>query len=417
MSAFDTSYRLNRERVQPSLPPISNIKKDASANKTNYLDIDSTFRDRNNYPNPADFVIPITYPGRGSTSASAIDPILDGVPYTGSETNIPGENVTQMSQATYGNPPVANVGQFIWMDPAEPMIQNYYINSILQINIAGVPEFRTIIAYDYPTTAGGVPVATVSVPFSVAMPPAGSVYYTRMAIPLFIGTVDATTVTPTTTSFALSAGASTANNVYNGSYVVFTSGANIGLAFPISAYNGNTLTVTLGLSMPTIPANGDAYEIDRFASDNASTLQYAANASKGKSTSYYSIELLWLTVPNQVMNVSYGGTIDSYPYVYVSLYNEGNNLANQVLYSNNPNSVTVLFKVPVNQYFGDTSFVTLKDCKMKQVVQIHPDQDLHFSVTLPDGTIIEFQEPDAFSPNAPNPLLQFSCSVALTKLN
>lgn len=410
MSAFETSYRLTREHVKPSLPAIpQNTKKDTS-NKTNYLDIDSTYRDRNNYPDPSDFVIPITYPGRGSTSASAIDPVLDGIPYTGSATNVPGGNVTQVSPTTYGSPPVTNTGQFIALDPSEPKITNYYIDTILQIGI----EYRTIIAYTYPS--GGSPVATVSVPFS-SIPTAGTVYYTRMDIPIYVGLIN-TAVTPaTTTSFALDNTASNFSSTYNGSYVVFTSGANMENSYPIIAYNGNTKVITLGVSLPTIPVNGDHLEIDRFSRDNASTLKYSANASKGQSQAYYEIELLWISVPNQVLNVSYGGTLDSYPYVYVSLYNEGNQLASQVLYSNNPHTTTVLFKVPINMYFGDTAFITLKDCKMKQVIQLHPDQDLHFTVSLPDGTIVQFQEPESFSPNAPNPLLQINASFAIRKLN
>src|SRR5690606_35801189 len=86
MSSADTSYQLTQ----------GNAQTQGNVPVYKYLDIDSTYRNRNNYPNPNDFVIPITYPGRDSTAATAIDPVIDAIPYTGS-TDPTGANQTQVS--------------------------------------------------------------------------------------------------------------------------------------------------------------------------------------------------------------------------------------------------------------------------------------------------------------------------------
>jgi hypothetical protein len=125
------SYNLvsSTKPVIKAIPNKNSQKKLSDIASYKYLDIDSTYRNRNNYPNPNDFVIPITYPGRDSTAATSIDPVVGAIPYTGS-TDPPGTNVTQVSSDT----------SHITLDPQEINIDNYYINSVLEI--AG--EFRTI---------------------------------------------------------------------------------------------------------------------------------------------------------------------------------------------------------------------------------------------------------------------------------
>ena len=383
MSSADTSYQLTLGSQQQTSVPVYK-----------YLDIDSTYRNRNNYPNPNDFVIPITYPGRDSTAATAIDPVIDAIPYTGS-TDPPGTNQTQVSSDASN----------ITLDPQESTINNYYINSILEIS----GEFRTITSYN-----GTTKVATVSVAFS-GTPAAGTVYYTRKTQPFFVGTVAASPA-PTNKTFALNGAASSINGIYVNSYVRFTSGSNNGLVFRVAQYNGATKLITVSGTIPNVPTAGTTVELDSFSRDNASTLLYSGAGGSNVQSSYYEIELLWLSVPNQVLGVGYGGTLDRYPYVYVRLYNEGNRLTNQAMFSNNPNSPLVLFKVPVNQYFGNTSFITLTDAKTKQVVRFDPSSDLRFTVSLPDGTIVNFAESDNFSPINPDPFLQVNALFSMRKL-
>lgn len=381
-NSFNTSFSLTEKEPTIGVPVYK------------YLDIDSTYRNRNNYSNPNNFVIPITYPGRNSTASSAVDPVVDAIPYTAS-TSPPGVNVVQAGSTTTS----------IILGTGETDIDNFYVNSILEI----VGEFRTISSYD-----GATLTAVVTEAFSLA-PSAGDVYYTRKSQPFFVGTVAASPA-PTASSFALAGSPSAINNNYNNSYVRFTSGINSGLVFLILSYDGLTNVITLSSSMPNIPTAGDDLELDSFTRDNASTLVYSGTVSNSGQNAYYEIELCWLSVPNMTLGVGYGGALDRYPYVYVSLYNEGRRLYNQPMFSNNPNSTLALFKVPVNEYFGDTSFLTLKDSKSKQVVRFETNQDLRFTITLPDGTIVEYAEPDTTSPLEPNPFTQVNALFSFRKL-
>lgn len=378
-NSFDTSFNLTEKEPTIGVPVYK------------YLDIDSTYRNRNNYPNPNNFVIPITYPGRDSSSSTAIDPIVDAIPFTAS-INSPGVNVTQVGSTTTN----------IVLGTGETNIDNFYVNAILEIS----GEFRTIASYNGTTLT-----AVVTTPFTSA-PIAGTVYYTRKTQPFFVGTVDSTPA-PTLNTFTLSSGSP---SIITNSYVRFTSGPNNNLIFLIASYNNTTNVVTLSSPMPNVPNVGDSLELDSFSRDNASTLVYSGTVNNTSQNAYYEIELCWLSVPNMILGVGYGGALDRYPYVYVSLYNEGRRLYNQPMFSNNPNSTLALFKVPINEYFGDTSFLTLKDSKTKQVVRFETNSDIRFTITLPDGTIVEYSDPDTLSPLTPNPFTQVNALFALRKL-
>ena len=561
MSAIDTSFSLTRGAAQKNISP--NICK--------YLDIDSTYRNRRLYPNPNQFVIPLNYPSRNENPATAIDPIVDSIPYTGSSNPV-GSNTTQSS---VGLPP-----NQVTLDSQEPAIDNYYINNVLQLtqfptnyyNItayngtskvatvngviggtvftgtvnSGAPGFvvpsTTVFALDTSastvdniydglflvftsganagqivtitlgsyigatrqvtvspalpfapingdslyitntidrytgtidtslvtptyTTFGldaGAGAATISngdwviftsgqnagqiveigtyvgvnreviLPIGSALnfvpsagdafyiisyvpPTAGLPYYTRLVAPFFQGSVDNTTV-PTTTTFTLNSSASSIHNIYQNAYVYFTSGIDMGLSARVLSYNGSTRLITLATALPNAPAVGDTLDLNSYTRDNASTLIYSGNIPANSQNSYYEIELLWMSFPTEILGNGNGGRLDNYPYIYLQLYNEGSQLANQVMYSNNPNSVNALFKIPINLYYGSQSFYTLKDCKQKQIVQFRPDKDLYFALTYSDGTIIEFAELDTTSPNPPNPLLQVNATFGIRKL-
>jgi hypothetical protein len=259
---------------------------------------------------------------------------------------------------------------------------------------------------------GATKIATVSIPFSV-LPSNGTIYLTRKIQPFFVGTIFSQPV-PTSNTFALDPLASSIDNVYTNSYIRFTSGANENLVRRITQYIGTSRLITISGNLPNVPSSGDRIELDSFSYDNAGALLYSG--TQGNST-YYEIDLIWLSVPNQILGVGYGGTLDRYPYVYVRLFNEGNRLTNQAMYSNNPNSPFVLFKVPVNQYFGNTSFITLADAKTKQVVRFDPVSDIRFVVTLPDGEIIKFANDDSLSPLNPDPFLQVNALFSIKKMD
>lgn len=179
-------------------------------NQDQFIDIDSTYRNRNNYPNPYNFVIPYEFPNKGSTGLSFFDPILSTTPYTGSLTKNPGELVTQTS-IDQSN---------ITLDSEEINIDNFYINRTLQIG----EEFGNIIAYD-----GTTKIATVDEPFNV-LPAPGTLYnirntrsYYNSNIALILPAGGSSTNTVTQFNL-LNVDPAVLNNFFEGSFIRFTNG-------------------------------------------------------------------------------------------------------------------------------------------------------------------------------------------------
>ena len=435
MSAADTSYALTKNSSG------SNSQDKEMITVYKYLDIDSTYRNRNQYPNPNDFVVPINYPGRDATAATAVDPVINSIPYTGS-TNPYGPQNGSTAINPIGNifvsftvEPLGSTYPYSFViDPSEPDIDNFYVNSWLQYN----DEFIQILAYVYDSTTTNHIVYTNKMfttgPFTpLPGPPlpatvpivTSEYYYTRKATPISVGKVSGGTIN--SVSFTPSVGYTVSStNIYTNNYIRFSAqnnpvtftyapGPNENQVYRITGYNPTTSTFTISGSFKSIPALNQNMEILSFSGDNASTLLFTGSGNSNVHT-YYEIELLWLSVPNQTLNVGYGGTLDRYPYIYLRIYNEGNRLANQVFLSNNPNSALAVFKVPIDEYFGNTSFITLTNSKAKQTIRFDPQSDLRFVLTLPNGTIINYDNADNLSPNNPDPFLQVNALFSMKKL-
>ena len=247
----------------------------------------------------------------------------------------------------------------------------------------------------------------------------GSQYVIRKNKPLFVGNIS--TVTSTTEyilSKPLGAGYGSVP-IDNSSFYYLrvrksATSSNDNVIVPITV--STTVSNTIILSSPLSFTVNDSVEIIGPGQNIITSLRYASGGSQSIQGGDYELELLWLSVPNQVLDVGYGGTLDRYPYIYCSLYTGITNTTQQVLYSNNPHTSKVIFKVPVNEYFGDTSFITLKDSKAKQTIYFDPSQDLFFELTLPDGTVISFNEFDNPPPYPPNPFLQINILVSMKKI-
>ena len=187
-----------------------------------YFDIDSTYRNRKNYINPYDFVVPYSFPNKGSTTLSFFDPILDSSPFTGSSLQ-PGQLYTQSSTDT----------THITLDANDSSINNFYINITLQLG----SEFRTITDYN-----GATRVATVDLPFS-ALPAPGTQYFTRRIASYFNSNVAIVGYNPATNTVdrlnLLTATPSPTKDFYAGSYVRFTNGPHASQTALITKYEPN----------------------------------------------------------------------------------------------------------------------------------------------------------------------------------
>jgi predicted RNA-binding protein with TRAM domain len=164
-----------------------------------------------------------------------------------------------------------------------------------------------------------------------------------------------------------------------------------------------------------IADNTDNIEFNSKARENSSILLSNGNPSH---TSMYKVGLVNLVIPNQLLDVGMGGKLDNYPYVYVQLFNEGNKGSLKTITSNNPHSVSAIFKMPIKQYLYDnpTSFFTLKTSTRDQIIMFRPDQDVRIRITLPDGTPISTYQKDSLSPLNPNPFLQFNALFTILSM-
>lgn len=331
---------------------------------TRYIDIDSTFRDRITYPKPGDFVVQVGGSPK-STYQTAADPVLLGFPY---ETDLlsGGSTLTQIALSVVSS-----------------TIINFYAGSVLNIG----SDFRLVTAYD-----NSAQIATVDPPMS-ALYPALTPYYIRKQFPTALAGGNYEDVTlvpnPTPTSIELGALASSLNNIYVNKFVFFPDPLPSNFKWRrITAYNGVTRIATIDQSLNVILPPGTVYQIIEFSYDNARPLVYNGTELIQNPITQ-KIRLLNLIVPTANIRGGYGGTLQNYPFVYVTLYSEKGNTWLSPVESNNPTSRKALFKVPVT-FLPNSSWLTLQGSFMNHTIQFRENDNLHFSVFLPNGDILDF---------------------------
>lgn len=169
---------------------------------------------------------------------------------------------------------------------------------------------------------------------------------------------------------------------------------------------------------PTPVQDSRIVEILPVSYDNFVPLNYTGSVVSQTESVCYEIELNSLTLPN--VTLKSGSRIAFYPYVYVSLENvtapNGGN--KNIFYTNNPAATSALFVAPVTDLNNPltTPFVRINGFGIVQTVKFKPNDALHFKVYLPDGSPFDPVEPDDFSPQAPNPLLQISATFGIRRL-
>ena len=376
-----------------------------------YLDIDSTYRNRIDYPDPNSFIV------RNSNSSNVSSNNLVAF-------NLPVYSfpMSQLYSSGIFNPLSLQSGgvNSLTLDSRETTnIPNFYAGYFFEAiapNIA-VPNLIDYSTVEYATIASyNNTTQVVEFTSNLSGPGVllGSNYIIRKNKPLYIGNISSVVSSNIYTLTSPSYGSIPidSNSVY---YLRIRNASNSSLInriVQISISNTNQITLNSSISLSV----NDSVEIIGPGQNIITSLRYASGGSQSIQGGDYELELLWLSVPNQILDVGYGGTLDRYPYIYCSLYTGITNTTQQVLYSNNPYTSKVLFKVPVNEYFGDTSFITLKDSKAKQTVYFDPSQDLFFELSLPDGTVISFNEFDNMPPYPPNPFLQINLLVSMKKI-
>ncbi len=142
-----------------------------------YLEIDSTYRNREQYPNPSNFQVLISQSGTRDAS-QAFDPVSNASP---DKTWIPDNLVLGATVPTFVSEPTNTPGEFIMTVPVGSdvsKIPNYYSGYPISVATPGVAEIVKITSWTYVSTTPGVIdsfVVTVSPDFSVV--PEGAVTF------------------------------------------------------------------------------------------------------------------------------------------------------------------------------------------------------------------------------------------------
>lgn len=330
---------------------------------TRYLDIDSTYRNRLMYPLPGDFVINVNTPS-ATVPENALDPVILSFPYETDQTS-GGSSTTQIALSALSS-----------------NIINYYVNSYINIGT----EFRKVISYDNTTQ-----VATVDVAFSAA-PPALTPYWIRKELPLELAAnsyEDTIPVNSTLNTVTLGALASNVDNTYVNKYIFFPDPNPINFEWNIiTSYNGTTKVASLLTPLKNIKLAGATYQILQFSYDNYRSLTFNGVNLFGNPVCE-TIRLINLIVPNANVKGGYGGTLENYPFLYVALYSEKGQTWSQPIESNNPVANKCLFKVPVT-FYPNGSWLTLQGSFMSQNIKFRENDDLHMTIFLPTGDILDF---------------------------
>jgi hypothetical protein len=251
----------------------------------------------------------------------------------------------------------------------------------------------------------------------------------------------------TINQFVLPISFSTQNNFYNSFFINITSGAAIGDVRLITTYfmtttnnltvrtgtpntpftagiaAGDTFRIDGGVVSPAMPNNfvaADTFEILCFTRDNAVPFNYTGNSAAQQEEACYEIELVNLTLPNEILSVGNGSRITQYPYVYVELANVSSTSSGTkgIIYSNNPHATKMLFRCAVT----DTSncivspFIKLDGNKTVQTIKWKINTDLKFSVRLPNGEVFQTIATENFSPLPPNSIDQVSALFSMRRL-
>ena len=454
-----------------------------------YLEIDSTYRNRNQDKNPSNFTVLISQSGtRNATNAydpiSIATPIKTWVPsnlvlngqiaeeksivnplnqkdeiiisflttsvketpdyYVGypikiqsevdnvkitswnllSKSNILGSSITftaTVSPSLLNIPSgtvtfVSNINNYVegfFFIPNGYCANFYYVGYILYNETKN--EYRPIISYDGTLKIGGI---DLSSQFGGLIPTwtDNDTYSIREKIPQYIGNTIGPAPYPFNqlTSFCVN----TDIIVEIGDFIRFTTNPHENESFRVTDYNNTLHIVTVDrIIIPQVIAN-EPIEVLQFTRDNSVPFCYSGSLVSQQEMVCYEVELINLVLPNKLL-IS-GGRISFYPYIYVELQNISGSSAGThcIIYSNNPNSNRMLFKVAIDDISNPfiSPFIKIDGGKMVQTIKFKPNDNFKFGVYLPNGDPFETVEKDTLSPVYPNPLLQVSALFQLKRL-
>jgi hypothetical protein len=185
-----------------------------------------------------------------------------------------------------------------------------------------------------------------------------------------------------------------------------------------ATFPGAPYSAVLDKTLEIDATAGKTFEILNFSYDNFAPLCYMGSTVSQNELVCYEIELVSIVLPNVVLKA--GSRISFYPFIYVQFgtYNSSMNHSNCSIYSNNPDSNKALFICPTTDVSNPltTQFIKLNSQGV-QTVKFKPNDNMIFSVFLPNGELFLPILSDNFSPQAPNPLLQIEAVFSIKRLS
>lgn len=346
-----------------------------------YIHLDSSFRNRNEYPHPAHFMVKVDTKQFTDVNFPFADPVCDSVPmFSGNLTN------------------VQNFFTELTLDDGtnDKRVFNYLAGCYIDL---GTGDYVKIVSYQRITK-----IATIETALPTAI--VGSPYTIRKKIPQSGGVVQAVNGNEVT----LEPGESSSPEAFRCHFIRIRS---TGDTYRIKSYDPQTKIVTvLGNINPPIVAGVDEYEICVVDRDNYQGLR--SDVHNNSNECCYEVVLECLTVPSTELIVnSYNGIVFNYPYLLVNLINS-NKGRNNIMCSNNEKSSQSLFVAPT---FGidDNQWLTYRST-MAQTIKFNKDDEIELRVCLPNGELLQHR-PDNVSPMVIDPFVQISAVFGLRRIN
>ena len=431
-----------------------------------YVELNSTYRNRNAYPLASEFAVCARVSAPSSDALSAADPISLAAPT--SPTFTPFTPICGTVNSYTATPSQANATEGTTLSLSFPTgtassLADYYVGAVL---VNGTTAAGRILQWTYVNTVLGEDYFQVITDTAIApgtsvciydptdinalvffLPQsngytAGQIVYnqTRNA---WLTILSYNSTTHTATLGQPSGNYTTGTWLTTDTYVVRS-------APPLQA--GNSLTITsantativapaggvpLGSFLRLLNATGQIVQITGFTAPNTVTVSPAFTTAAPAVVAYellaftsdsegylnttgclelqggcYEVCLLSLILPAATL-VS-GTRPIFYPYFYIELRSADGQVNNKI-YSNNPNAWRALFRTTVYDNPDSTinPFLRLTGDGMCQRVRF--ERSLYFRVFLPDGTPFETVLPETTSPAPPNPAAQISALFSFTR--
>lgn len=173
-------------------------------------------------------------------------------------------------------------------------------------------------------------------------------------------------------------------------------------------------TVSPPLSMAFPP--GTIVEILAQTSDNYRTLAYAGTTVGQHEQVAYDISLNSASIPNILIKNGSGGYASDYPFLYIELYDTNHPSQNNLFSNNHANKSYFKVTLPTGQLFkrGEKFSKFTGDLSHK-TIRFRPTSNFRVVWRLPSEEIIQFEEQDTQSPQAPKDSLQTAVKFNLRR--